>query len=156
MCLGRRSRPSYSNNMHKSSSSSSTTSLVKQPILSHILRDLAVPSWIVPSGFLFFGFRKSNFLTLQSRQPCVNPPPQPGGSCLYIYVPQWQGWRVIPQTPGSLFFALHESQDYGGGILTCLHSGQDAQIVNIKSRPLHSTQNYTSPIHMKILSVLIE
>jgi hypothetical protein len=31
--------------------------------------------------------------------------------------------QLYPQAPGSLFVAFYDSQRYGGGILTCLHTG---------------------------------
>jgi hypothetical protein len=31
--------------------------------------------------------------------------------------------QLYPQAPGSLFVAFYDSQDYGGGILTHLHTG---------------------------------
>jgi hypothetical protein len=32
--------------------------------------------------------------------------------------------RIYPQAPSSLFIALYDSQGYGGGILTRLHTGK--------------------------------
>jgi hypothetical protein len=49
------------------------------------------------------------------------PQPRRPGPC--IYIPQEQGGPVIP--PGTVFpfVALYDSQGYGGGILTRLHTG---------------------------------
>jgi hypothetical protein len=60
---------------------------------------------------------------LQSKVVSLASNPQPGGPGLCIYVPQLQGGPVIPQASGSLFIAFYDSQGYGGGILTSLHSG---------------------------------
>jgi hypothetical protein len=48
---------------------------------------------------------------------------QPGGTGSPIYIPQKQGGPVIHPALGSLFVASYDSQDYSGGILTCLHTG---------------------------------
>jgi hypothetical protein len=37
--------------------------------------------------------------------------------------PPVTGGPVIPQATGSLFVAFYDSQGYGGGILSCLHTG---------------------------------
>jgi hypothetical protein len=50
--------------------------------------------------------------------------PQHGRPGPRIYIPQEQGGPVIPpRALGSLFFASYDSQGYGGGILTRLHTG---------------------------------
>jgi hypothetical protein len=46
--------------------------------------------------------------------------------------------QLYPQALGSLFIAFDASQDYGGGIITCLHTGsykQDFSFSNMKSLP---------------------
>jgi hypothetical protein len=43
---------------------------------------------------------------------------------------------VYPQATGSLFFAFYDSQGYGGGILTPLHTGNHAISENIYSYTL--------------------
>jgi hypothetical protein len=48
--------------------------------------------------------------------------PQTGGSGLRIYIPQEQDGPVYPQDLGSLFVASYNSQSYGGGIRTHLHT----------------------------------
>jgi hypothetical protein len=37
--------------------------------------------------------------------------------------------QLFPQAPGSLFIAFYDSQDYGGGILTRLHTRNMLQIL---------------------------
>jgi hypothetical protein len=39
--------------------------------------------------------------------------------------------QLYPQTPGSHFIALYDSQGYGGGILTDLHTGVMNEILRI-------------------------
>jgi hypothetical protein len=61
---------------------------------------------------------------LQSKVVSLAFNAQPGGSGLYLYVPQWQGAQLYPQASGSLYVAFYDSQGYGGCILTCLHVGE--------------------------------
>jgi hypothetical protein len=49
--------------------------------------------------------------------------PQPGGPGPCIYIPQEQGGPVIPRALGSFLSPLTTRRDYGGGILTRLHTG---------------------------------
>jgi hypothetical protein len=49
--------------------------------------------------------------------------PQPGGPGPRIYIPQEQGGPVIPPGTGFPFVASYDSQGFGGGILTRLHTG---------------------------------
>jgi hypothetical protein len=49
--------------------------------------------------------------------------PRPGRPCSRIYMWQEQGGPVIPPGTGFPCVASHDSQGYGGGILTCLHTG---------------------------------
>jgi hypothetical protein len=49
--------------------------------------------------------------------------PQPGGPGAHIFIPQEQGCPDIPLGTGFLSAASYDSQDYGGGILSCLHTG---------------------------------
>jgi hypothetical protein len=52
--------------------------------------------------------------------------PQPGGPGSRIYIPQEQGVPVIPPGTGFPFLSpLTTRRDYGGGILTRLHTGYD-------------------------------
>jgi hypothetical protein len=51
--------------------------------------------------------------------------PQPGGPGSRIYIPQEQGGSVIPPGTGFPFCRLLTTcRDYGGGILTRLHTGK--------------------------------
>jgi hypothetical protein len=50
--------------------------------------------------------------------------PQPGGPSPRIYIPQEQGGPDIPQALGSLSVASYDSQSYGGGIRSRLHTGR--------------------------------
>jgi hypothetical protein len=49
--------------------------------------------------------------------------PQPGGPGPRIYIPQWESGPVIPPGKVSILIALYDSQSYGGGILSRLHTG---------------------------------
>jgi hypothetical protein len=49
--------------------------------------------------------------------------PEPGGPGPRIYIPQEQGGPGILQGTGFPFVASYNSQGYGGGILSHLHSG---------------------------------
>jgi hypothetical protein len=49
--------------------------------------------------------------------------PQPGGAGSGIYIPQELDGSVYPQELGSLFVDSYDSQGYGGGIRTRLHTG---------------------------------
>jgi hypothetical protein len=150
MRRGRRFRPSYSNNIHKSSSSSS--SLAKQPFLiyslpQNILPNLAVPSWI--RSFLFW-FYKSDFFNDAWSSALRQTPNLENNISVYMS-PSDRVSELYPQAPGSLFFSLHQSLNYCEGILTSLHTGQDAQVGSIKSRPLHNALHFTHP-HKDIIS----
>jgi hypothetical protein len=48
---------------------------------------------------------------------------QPGGPGPRMYISQEKTGPVIPWVLGSLFVAFNDSQGYGGGILTRLHTG---------------------------------
>jgi hypothetical protein len=48
--------------------------------------------------------------------------PQPGGPGPRIYIPQEEGGTVIPPGTGFLFVAFYDSQGYGGGMRTGLHT----------------------------------
>jgi hypothetical protein len=50
--------------------------------------------------------------------------PQPGGPVPRIYIPQEQGDPDIPPGTGFPFRRLYDSQGYGGGILSHLHTGK--------------------------------
>jgi hypothetical protein len=49
--------------------------------------------------------------------------PQPGGLGFSIYVPSDRVAQLYPHAPGSLFIISCDSKNYGGGILTLLHTG---------------------------------
>jgi hypothetical protein len=49
--------------------------------------------------------------------------PRPGGPGPRMYIPQEQGGPVIPPGTVFLFVASYDSQGYGGGIRTRLHTG---------------------------------
>jgi hypothetical protein len=71
--------------------------------------------------FTSFDFTTTVFFTEQGRQPCVQPPTRRTRS-LYLCHPV-TGWpSYTPQAPGSLFISFYDSQGYGGGILTRLHT----------------------------------
>jgi hypothetical protein len=53
--------------------------------------------------------------------------PQLGGPGPRIYIPQEQGGPVIPLGTGFPSVASYDSQSYGGGILTRLHTGSDLE-----------------------------
>jgi hypothetical protein len=80
-------------------------------------------SWIRPSGFHFFGFR-NNFFTQQSRHPWVQTP-NLEDQVPVLMSPNDRVAQLYPQALRSLFFAFHDSQGYGGGILIRLHMGYD-------------------------------
>jgi hypothetical protein len=65
----------------------------------------------------------------------LRPPPPPGGSVPCIYIPQEQGGPDILPGP-SVSFASYDLQGYGGGILSCLHTG--------KSLPSRSRSHITT------------
>jgi hypothetical protein len=53
----------------------------------------------------------------------LRPTPQSGGSGPCIYTPKNRVAQLHPQARGSLSIAFYDSQGYGGGILTHLHTG---------------------------------
>jgi hypothetical protein len=66
-----------------------------------------------------------HFIVSESRLP------QPGRSGSRIYIPQEQGGPVTPQVLGSLYVVSYDSQDYGGGIRTCLHAGYTNSLAHL-------------------------
>jgi hypothetical protein len=68
-------------------------------------------------GFHFFGFLNNNFFTEQGCQPCIQPPTWRSRS------PTDRVAKLYPRAPGSLIVTFYDSQGYGGGILTHLHTG---------------------------------
>jgi hypothetical protein len=51
--------------------------------------------------------------------------------------------QLYPHTPGSLFVAFHDSQGYGGGILTRLHKGRRRdKETNMKSEKRHKNRSF--------------
>jgi hypothetical protein len=61
--------------------------------------------------------------------------PQPGGPGPRILILQEQGGQLYPQPLVSLYHASYDSQGYGGGILTRLHTGQKRVKVKVILRP---------------------
>jgi hypothetical protein len=55
--------------------------------------------------------------------------PQSGGQGPRIYIPQEQGGPVM--SPGFLFVASYDSQAYGGGILTGVHTGNQESLIRL-------------------------
>jgi hypothetical protein len=51
------------------------------------------------------------------------PTPNLEGQVSVFISPSDRLAKIYPQAQGSLFVALYESQGYGGGILTRLHTG---------------------------------
>jgi hypothetical protein len=60
-------------------------------------------------------------LFLQSKVVSLASNPQHGGPDLYVYVPSDRMALLYSQAPGSIFVA-YDSQGYGGGIVTRLHT----------------------------------
>jgi hypothetical protein len=55
--------------------------------------------------------------------------PQPGGKGPRIYIPQEQVAQICPQALVSFYVASYGLQDYGGGILSHLHTGNVIQYI---------------------------
>jgi hypothetical protein len=70
-----------------------------------------------------------NFVTInfteQGRQPCAQPPPNLEDQVSLFISPSDRMAQLYPRAPGSFFVAFYDSQGYGGGILTRLHTGSD-------------------------------
>jgi hypothetical protein len=78
-------------------------------------------------------FTSLDFVTLtflQSKIVSLASNPQPGEPGACIYVSQWHGGPVIRPAPGSLFVSFYDSQGYGGGILTRLHTEISLLLMN--------------------------
>jgi hypothetical protein len=54
--------------------------------------------------------------------------PQPGGPGPLMYIPQDRGDPVIPPGTGFPYVACYDSQGYGGGIPTGLHTGGTVEL----------------------------
>jgi hypothetical protein len=70
--------------------------------------------------FTSLNFATKNFL--QSKVVGLASNPQSGAPCPCVPPVTECPSYVYPQAPGSLFTALYDSQGYGGGILTTLHT----------------------------------
>jgi hypothetical protein len=103
-------------------SSSSSSSLAKQPLLilpQKILPDLSIK--LDHPAFTSLDFTTLIFF-LQRKVVSLASKPQSGGPrSPYLCPPVAQ---LYPHAPGSLFVALCDSRGYGGGILTRLHKGK--------------------------------
>jgi hypothetical protein len=61
---------------------------------------------------------------------------------LYLCPPRNRMPQLYPQAPGSVFVASYDSQNYGGGILTSLHTGW---IKDILTNKVHLSSRTTFP-----------
>jgi hypothetical protein len=77
----------------------------------------------IASGFHFFGFRNDNFFYIAGSS-ALRPTPNMEDQVSVFTSPRDRPAQLYPQVPGSLFVALYDSQGYGGGILTRLHTGR--------------------------------
>jgi hypothetical protein len=81
--------------------------------------------------------------------------PQPGRPVPVFTSSRNRAAQLYPQTLGSLFVASYDSQSYGGGILTCLHTGHSDNIVysdrlpNTSRRTKERTFRVTSKRHRR-------
>jgi hypothetical protein len=73
------------------------------------------------SGFSLFGFRNNNFY--RSRSSSLRPSLNLEDQVSVFMSPSDRVAQVYPQALGSLSAAFYDSQGYGGGILTNLHTG---------------------------------
>jgi hypothetical protein len=64
------------------------------------------------------------FFFIQSMIVSLASNPQPEGPGICIIIPSDTVAQLYPQAPVSLFAAFYDSQGYGGGILTRLHTGK--------------------------------
>jgi hypothetical protein len=100
---------------------------------------LSLPQNILPHSnrFHFFRYRNNIYLfTEQGRQPCIQPRTWRARS-LYL-CPPVTGWSTyIPRHRVPFLSFSHDSQGYGGGILTRLHSRNC--LLYIKSRHRRDT-----------------
>jgi hypothetical protein len=81
--------------------------------------------------------------------------PQPEGSGLRIYIPQEQGDPDIPPVTEFPFRLSYDSQGYGGGILSRLHTG--IMLTSISGKNLSPTllQYDTERIENELISSII-
>jgi hypothetical protein len=62
------------------------------------------------------------FFIQQGRQRCIRPPNLEDQVPVFMS-PSDRVAQLCPQAPGSLFVASYDTQGYGGGILSRLHTG---------------------------------
>jgi hypothetical protein len=84
-----------------------------------------------PSSFHFFAFR-NNIFFYKARSSALRQTPNMEGQVPVFTCPSDMVAQLCPQAPGSLFVAFYDSQGYGGGIVTRLHTG----IIPIHYSPL--------------------
>jgi hypothetical protein len=72
----------------------------------------------IASGFHFFGFRNK-----RASSSALRAAPNLEDQVSIFISPTDRVAQLHPQAPGSLSVAFHDSQGYGGGILTHLHTG---------------------------------
>jgi hypothetical protein len=81
------------------------------------------------SGFHLFGFRNNIYI---ARLPVLRPTPNLEDQVSVFMSPRNRVAQLYPKAPCSLFVAFYESQGYGGGIVTRLHTGRYMSIPWIK------------------------
>jgi hypothetical protein len=102
-----------------------SSSVAKQPILSHSLPWEILPDLYHPL-FTSLNFATTYFFfTEQCHQPCVKLPTWRTRS-LYVCTSSDRVAQLYPQAPGSPFVAFCGSQSYGEGILARLHTGGES------------------------------
>jgi hypothetical protein len=98
-------------------------------ILNHNLPQQIPPDLYIVRLLEYPVLTSLNFATIfcfieLGRQPCVQPPNLEGQVSVFMS-PSERVTKLHPQALGSLFVAFCDSQGYGGGILTRLHTGHD-------------------------------
>jgi hypothetical protein len=107
--------------------SSSSSSSVKQPFYSHsfLRRFCQICVELDHPLFKFLDFATVKFLQSKINNLASTPPPPPnlqGQVSVFMFSNDMMA-QLQPQASGSLFVAFCDSQVYGGGILTHLHTG---------------------------------
>jgi hypothetical protein len=64
----------------------------------------------------------------RARSSALRPTPNLEGQISVFMSPSDRVVQLYSQAPGSLFIVFYDSQGYGGGIVTCLHTEPPAQI----------------------------
>jgi hypothetical protein len=78
--------------------------------------------------------------------------PQPEGTGPSIHIPQEQDGLVIPRPLCSLFVASYDSQGYGGGILTRLHTGHVVTLVSVTVKSYVTTDGQSVNQYVSVSS----